>query len=116
VLDLENSLEFERGRINSLLYNGFMPSIPASARPFFQEFNFEQIDPERHSDLVIERLLAFGNRDEESWLLRNYGLVRVQRWLSEIGINRLPPRRYRLWCVLLDVPESVQEPAPLWPY
>ena len=93
-----------------------MQSIPETARSFFQEFNFEEIDPVRNSDLVIERLLAFGNRDEVNWLLRHFGQVRVQRWLSEDGIRRLPRRRYRLWCVLLDVPESLREPAPLWPY
>ena len=73
-----------------------MQSIPETARPFFQEFDFDRIDPERSGDLIIERLLAFGNRDEVSWLLKHYGQVRVQRWLSESGIRRLPRRRYQL--------------------
>ena len=93
-----------------------MQSIPETTRPFFQEFNFEHLDPERDGDLVIERLLAYGNRDEVRWLLRHYGQVHIRKWLFEAGAPRLPRRRYRLWCVLLDVTASVREPAPIWPY
>jgi hypothetical protein len=93
-----------------------MQSIPETALPFFQEYDFERLDPERDGDLVIERLLAYGNRDEVRWLLRHYGQARVQHWLSEAGTRRLSRRRYRLWCVLLDVAESLREPAPIWPY
>ena len=93
-----------------------MQSIPGTSLPFFQEYNFEHIDPERDSDLVIERLLAYGNRDEVRWLLKHYGQARVQGWLSESGMQRLSRRRYRLWCVLLNVAETLRKPAPIWPY
>jgi len=93
-----------------------MPSIPETAQPFFQEYDFKSLDPDRNSDLIIERLLAFGNRDEVRWLLSNYGQVRVQRWLSDAGVRRLSQRRYRLWCVLLNVAETLRKPAPIWPY
>ena len=93
-----------------------MQSIPATARPFFQDYDFERLDPEGDSNLIIERLLAYGNRDEVRWLLSRYGQARLRRWISESGNQRLPHRRYRLWCVLLDVTESLREPATLWPY
>jgi hypothetical protein len=98
------------------LYNCFMVSIPESALPFFQEYDPEHLDPERDGDLVIERLLAYGNREEVRWLLAQYGLPRVQGWLSESGLRRLPRRRYRLWCVLLDVAGSLRKTVPIWPY
>lgn len=98
------------------LYNCIMLSIPETTRPFFQEYDPEHLDPERDSDLVIERLLAYGNREEVRWLLAQYGPPRVQGWLSESGLRRLPRRRYRLWCVLLDVAESPRKHAPIWPY
>jgi hypothetical protein len=93
-----------------------MHSIPASALPFFQEYDFERLDLERDRDLVIERLLAYGNRDEVSWLLRSYDWAYVRRWLSESGARRLPRRRYRLWCVLLDVNEIQRQAGQIWPY
>jgi len=33
-------------------------AIPETARPFFQGYAFERLDPERDGDLVIERLLG----------------------------------------------------------
>ena len=98
------------------LYNGFMNAIPETARLFFQEYAFERLDPQRDGDLVIERLLAYGNREKVRWLLEHYGHWRVRSWLSESGARRLPRRRYRLWCVLLDVTENLHEPTPIWPY
>jgi hypothetical protein len=101
---------------NRLLYNDCMQSIPETAQPFFQEYDFAEIDPERNGDLVIERLLSFGNREEVGWLLNFYGQARVRGWLSEAGVWRLPRRRYRLWCVVLNVVGSLREPSPIWPY
>ena len=93
-----------------------MQTIPETSRPFFQEYDFEQLDPQRDGDLVIERLLAYGNREEVRWLISHYGKVRVRGWLAETGVRRLPKRRYRLWCVVLDVPASLRETAPIWQY
>ena len=97
------------------LYNGFVQAIPESTRSFFQEYDFGLINIEHDSDLVIERLLAYGNREEVGWLLGQYGHSRVRGWLTESG-KRLPRRRYRLWCVLLDVRETPREREPLWLY
>ena len=66
-----------------MLNNSFVQSIPETTLPFFQEYDFDRLDPESDSDLVIERLLAYGNRDEVHWLLRYYGQARVQRGFSE---------------------------------
>lgn len=93
-----------------------MQSIPGTAQPFFQEYEFERLDLERDGDLIIERLLALGNRDEVSWLLRYYGRDNVRQWLSESGTQRLPRRRYKLWCVLLNVAESQRETKSVWPH
>ena len=105
-----------RGKSSRVLYNYFMQSIPETAQPFFQEYEFERLNLERDGDLIIERLLAFGNRDEVRWLLIHYGQDNVRRWLSESGIRRLPRRRYKLWCVLLNVVESQRESNLIWPY
>jgi hypothetical protein len=109
-------LYIRRWKINLLLYNYSMQSIPETSRPFFQEFDFERLDPERDGDLVIERLLAYGNRDEVSWLIKQYGQAHLRKWLSEAGARKLPKRRYRLWCVLLYVPASLRETSPIWQY
>jgi len=93
-----------------------MRSIPESTVSFFQEYNISSLDPTRDRELVIERLLAYGNRDEVHWLVQNYGMKSIQSWLAEFGVCRLPRRRYRLWCVLFDVVGAERKSAIVWPY
>jgi len=89
--------------------------IPASAAPFFQEYRFDQLDPKRHASLVIERLLAYGSRAELRWLFDTYGRERIRAWVAAMGAQRLPVRRCRLWCVLLDLPQPEKRPG-IWQY
>ena len=93
-----------------------MESIPETTKPFFQEYESERLNLERDGDLIIERILAYGNRDEVRRLLRYYGEDKVRRLLSESGTRRLPRRRYKLWRVLLNVAESQRESNSVWPY
>ena len=93
--------------------------IPASLRPCFQEYDFEQLDPTQHADLIIERTLAYGNRSELRWLFSRYGRPRLAGWVQRLGARRLPWRRYNLWCVLLDLPPARRlrpEGRRIWPY
>jgi hypothetical protein len=93
--------------------------IPVSLRACFQEYDFEQLDPDQHSDLIIERALAYGNRGELGWLFAQYGRGRLTEWVRLLGARRLPWRRYNLWCVLLDLPPARRlrpEGSRIWPY
>ncbi len=49
-----------------MLYNRFMQSIPKTSAAFFQEYQFEALDGVKHADLIMERLLAYGDRSEVS--------------------------------------------------
>jgi len=93
--------------------------VPRSLAPCFQEYDLERIDPVQHADLVIERVLAYGDRRELRWLFDRYGRVRVSEWVRLMGARRLPWRRYNLWCVLLDLPPAGRlrsEAQRIWPY
>jgi hypothetical protein len=93
--------------------------IPRSLAPCFQEYDLERLDPAQHGDLLIERVLAYGDRRELRWLFGWYGRARVTEWLRRFGARRLPWRRYNLWCVLLQLPPA-RHPRPeerrIWPY
>jgi hypothetical protein len=78
--------------------------LPRSLAPCFQEYDLERIDPAQHADLVIERVLAYGDRRELMWPFGYYGHARVTDWVQRMGARRLPWRRYNLWCVLLSLP------------
>jgi hypothetical protein len=93
--------------------------IPTSLRPCFQEYDFEQLNPAQHADLIIERTLAYGNRAELRWLFSQYGRPRLVEWVRSLGARRLPWRRYNLWCVLLGLPPARRlrpEGTRIWPY
>ena len=79
------------------------PVIPASSAPFFQEYSFATLDPIVHAPLVIERILAYGNRSELRWLFDTYGKACLKNWVAENGSRLLPARRYHLWCVLFEI-------------
>lgn len=93
--------------------------IPVSLRPFFQEYDLENLNPDEHWELVVERTLAYGDRRELCWLFRRYGRARLADWVRRMGWRRLPKRRFNLWCVLLDVQDPQRSPdweRRIWPH
>ena len=93
--------------------------IPRSLAPCFQEYDLEQIDPAQDAHLIIERVLAYGDRRELRWLFDRYGRAQISDWVRRMGARRLSWRRYNLWCVLLDLPPARRlrsEAQRIWPY
>ena len=93
--------------------------LPRTLAAYFQEYDFNQIDPVQHADLVIERVLAYGDRSELHWLFRRYERSAVIDWVTRLGARRLPWRRYNLWCVLLYLPQARRlrpEGQQIWPH
>ncbi len=94
-----------------------MIDLPPTTRAFFQEYAFEKLDPIQHRDLIIERLLAYGNREEIRWLYQTYGKEKLRAWVSEMGARRLPRLRYNLWCVISKLqPDQEILQKRIWPH
>ncbi len=94
-----------------------MIKIPPSTAPFFQEYTFNKLDAEANRDLIIERLLAYGNREEIRWLYQTYGLDQLCAWVGEMGARRLPSLRYNLWCVIFKLqPDHEVLKKRIWPH
>jgi hypothetical protein len=89
--------------------------IPSSIAPFFQEYDFSLIDPASHAPLIIERVLTYGNRGEVKWLIQTMGEKGIRDWLVQSGSQRLPWRRYHLWCLVFNVTCTSSEKR-LWKY
>lgn len=90
-------------------------TLPASLAPAFQEYDLAQLSLNRDAPLIIERVLALGDRTEIRWLFATYPRHTVTEWVREMGHRRLPWRRYTLWCVLLDVPRQPRS-STIWPH
>ena len=89
--------------------------IPSSAKPFFQEYNADLLDVDAHAPLIMERILAYGNREEVRWLINTYGRDQVRGWVLQTGASRLSRRRYHLWCFVFEIPQYAP-PARIWPH
>jgi hypothetical protein len=93
--------------------------IPRSLAPCFQEYDLDRLDPDQHGDLLIERVLAYGDRRELRWLFHQYGRARITEWVQRLGNRRLPRRRYNLWCVLLNLSPAHRlrpKDQQIWPH
>jgi len=92
--------------------------IPRTLAQFFQEYTFDDLDAERHAELVIERTLAYGNRDELRWLFARYGRAQVADWVQRMGTRRLPRRQLPFWQLVLEIADSQMVPSPrgIWQY
>lgn len=94
-----------------------MPTaIPPSTRPFFQEYNFLSLDSQANAPLVMERLLAYGNRAEVRWLFQEYGKERLKAWVRQAGVQRLPRKRYHFFCLILDLTPNLENKSRIWAY
>lgn len=88
------------------------PPIPASLGPLLPEYEFEQLDVERHAVTIIERTLEHGNQAEVRWMLGTYGVDRVREVVRTRGARQLTPRAFTFWRLVLDV--TAYQPPP-WP-
>lgn len=92
-----------------------MIHIPPSAAPVFQEYDASRLDVRRRAALIIERILAYGSRAEVRWLLATCARQSVRDWVAQAGLQRLPWRRFRLWCLVFEIPIP-EKPERIWPH
>ncbi|MEK6753255.1 MAG: hypothetical protein AABZ00_13440 [Chloroflexota bacterium] len=82
-----------------------MQPIPLSLSPFFQEYDFSKLNPQKDSFTIIERVLQFGNRSEIRWLFMAYSQDEVKKWVKRFGKDRLPQPHRAFWQVVLEIAE-----------
>ena len=80
-------------------------SIPSTLAPFFQEYDFERLDPQTAAPLIIERALQFGNRAELRWLFSQYPHAQIVEWFEKYSKERLPNPHRSFWRIVLDIEE-----------
>jgi len=106
-----------------MLYNLIMQSanelvsnqIPERLKSYFQEYSLDQLDTKRDANLVIQRILEFGNWDEIHWLFELYGSRRIRRFIREYGERWLKPVSFNYWRQLLRIRRWRTSPFPTPP-
>jgi len=96
-----------------------MVQLPQSLAPFFQEYDWKKLDPERDRVVIIERVLRFGSSEELKWLFKTFGVESIRRFLRDHGFRRLSERDFNYWCLILGVkgyrkPEWLQGGPRFW--
>ncbi|MBI5824499.1 MAG: hypothetical protein HZB18_10765 [Chloroflexi bacterium] len=82
-----------------------MQPIPLSLSPFFQEYDFSKLNPQKDSFTIIERVLQFGNRSEIRWLFLVYSQEKISSWVKRWGKEILPEPHRTFWRLVLDISE-----------
>ncbi len=79
--------------------------IPSDIAKLFWEYDPNNLDPVKHKQLIITRVLNHGNLDDWRWFLSHYGRNEVKKIISEsnpIRPNNLRQESRQLASILLS--------------
>lgn len=85
--------------------------LPADTAWLFPEYDFGEMDLERHRGVIIERILERGTWEQTRWLFATYGEERVAAWVRRHGFRLLSKRSFALWRLALGIEDYH---APEW--
>jgi hypothetical protein len=77
--------------------------LPADTAWLFPEYDFEDVDPETHRGVIIERVLERGSWEQVRWLFRTYGEEKVAGWVQQHGFRLLSKRSFAFWRLVLGI-------------
>jgi hypothetical protein len=85
--------------------------LPPSVQRLFHRYHAEQLDTDRHADLIIPTVLADGSLEDWDWLFQVYGWPTIREWIAAPGhAAGLPAPMERFWTLILL--GTAQETAP----
>lgn len=88
------------------------PEIPAGLKPFFQEYDFFDLDLDAHANLIISRTLKNGTWEEAHWLFEVYGADRIHSYVRQFGERGLNPVTFKFRRKLLKIRRWRRSPFP----
>jgi hypothetical protein len=77
--------------------------IPAAIAWLFWDVDPAAIDPDRHRDYVLERIMSRGDLVAMRWLAAQYAPAVLAEFLERKG-HRLAPRERAFWSLIAGVP------------
>lgn len=86
--------------------------IPPIIQSYLQEYDLAKLDPKRDADLLIQRVLEFGDWEEVRWLIRTYGVARIRQFLRRRGERWLRPVTFNYWRKLFRLRKWEHSPFP----
>ena len=71
--------------------------LPASFRPLFWDARLSDIDPGQHRDLILSRILEYGDTQAVRWALEKYRRREWVDFLTHRGARLLSARSWHFW-------------------
>lgn len=78
-----------------------MKRIPKFLRKYFWDINISELDIEKYSRFVIERILEFGNKEAVKWMEKEFDQKEIERVLKLS--KRLSSKTANFWRFILGV-------------
>lgn len=88
--------------------------LPKALRWLFWELNFDSLDPERHADSILARILERGRMVDVQWAIRHYGKERIHRFFREVGHPELSDRTVSFWRAVFKAEDEKWASPPAW--
>jgi len=74
-------------------YHEYM--IPANIRQYFWEVDTKKLNPKKHPEYVIARILEYGRPDAIKWAVKNFDKKLIKKVISKS--RELSPRSANFW-------------------
>ena len=87
--------------------------LPADFKEYFWDVDFEELEIEKHTFLIIKRLLDRGNLSDIRWLIKTYGKENIKEVVLKTKDLARPTGNF--WADLLSLNKS-QVPCLQKPY
>ena len=91
-----------------------MAGLPDDLRWLFWEHDFDALDPARHADSILARILEHGRMVDVRWAIDRYGLERIHRFFREVGHPELTDRTLAFWRAVLRAENETWQSPPAW--
>lgn len=90
-------------------------ALPHYVAKLFWEVDITTVDPEKHQDYVLERVMSRGGWEAMRWLMRTYSRNVLGAFLLRRG-TRLAPRERAYWAVMtgIELPPATGGGRPGW--
>lgn len=82
---------------------GNQSTLPESTAWLFPEYNFADIDVQKHRYVIMERILERGDWSQVNWLFDQYDEGSVRNWVRRWGFRALSRRSFALWKLVLGI-------------
>jgi alpha-D-ribose 1-methylphosphonate 5-triphosphate synthase subunit PhnH len=79
------------------------PEVQAKLQALFWDYDFDSLTWANDRDLIIGRVLAYGDWETVSWLWRQVGEGELRSWIERHQGRGLDDRKLRFWELILGL-------------